>query len=174
MRILLLIVLLLLLLLIPLGTIYLGYWIPKKYGKKKLGCFISSVLLLGMAYPVYDALYPSDSFYEQEFKEITGKKLRNAEILRSSASYPDFHGDYCSAALIQLEEKEYAKLLVDIQNDERFTDSQLVGSMELYEVTERKELKFIHKASRNGEPDEFYFIGFLTDGKTILVQKCIT
>lgn len=174
MRLLLVIILLLLLLLIPIGIIYLGYWIPKKYGKRKLGYLISSIILLGMVYSVYDAIYPSDSFYEQEFEDITGKELKNAAVLKSSASYPDLHGDYCSAALIQLEEKEYATLLAAFQNDERFTDSELIGSMELFEVTERKDLKFNHKLSRQGEPDENYFIGFLADGKTILIQKCTT
>jgi hypothetical protein len=174
MRLLLVILLFLSLLLIPIGIMYLGYWIPKKYGKRKLGYLISSILLLGMVYSIYDAIYPSDKFYEEEFKDITGIELRNAEVLKSSASYPDFHGDYCSAALIQLEETEYAKLLADIQNDKRFTDSELTGSIELYEVTERKELNFSYKASRTGDPDEYYFIGFLADGKTILIQKCIT
>lgn len=145
-----------------------------KFGNKKLGYIMATSLFLFIGYETYEAFYPSDDFYEVEFKDITGLELKTAELLKSDASYPDSHGDYCSAALIKLEEEEYRDLLAKIQADSRFNGQELIGSIQLSNVTDGEKLDFLYKASRYGEPDEYYFIGFLTDYTTILIQKCST
>jgi hypothetical protein len=68
---------------------------------------IAAVLL----YQIFTAVYPPDSFYKGEFESVTGLPFpASGSFLFKDASYPDIHGDYCSAALIKVSEQDYAEL----------------------------------------------------------------
>ena len=133
--------------LISLPTViayFLNRWLKKK-GYKYIGLTLLVIAPLWTIYEVYTAIYPRDSFYLSEFKEVTLRKApKTAEVIRKTSSYPDFHGDYCSTSLIKLSKQDYINFLKELSEDKRLTENgELMRSLEFDEVmknikTERK------------------------------------
>lgn len=168
-----------------LAITYVGLYFLYKWLTKKGFRIVGIVLFLGFStywiYFIYTAIYPTDSFYYSEFKEVTLREVpKTAVILNKGASYPDFHGDYCSASLMTMSTDDYLTLLNDLTNDKRITKNrpeEYIGSNELDEVMENyKNEQIIHSFTRTipGEEDQYYYIGFLDDQKTIVISVCIS
>jgi len=49
-----------------LGLIYLGYWIPKKYGNKKLGKIISGILAIGFCILILSIIFEDKLFFKSD------------------------------------------------------------------------------------------------------------
>ena len=77
--------------------------------------------ILGATGFTLHGLYPPDSFYRDEYRWVMDHELHpDARILRKSASYPDFRGEYASAALIELPPAEYDRLHALVQDTAKF------------------------------------------------------
>ncbi|MHC1704986.1 MAG: hypothetical protein AB9846_13840 [Tenuifilaceae bacterium] len=167
--------------LISLPTIiayFLNRWLKKK-GYKYIGLTLLVIAPLWTIYEVYTSIYPRDSFYLAEFKEVTLRKApKTAEVIRKSASYPDFHGDYCSTSLIKLSKQDYMDLLKELSEDKRLIkNGELIGSLEFDEVMKNKkteQIKFSFTRQIVGEEDHYLYIGFLDDQQTIVVYVSVT
>lgn len=171
--------------LIAIGVpIFLGI-VSFKWAKKKgLLIYWTIIPMLAVAYftyEIYTAIYPTDSFYFYEFKQVTLRNTPKSAIVRCKyASYPDFHGDYCSASLMTVSEDDYLALLNDLSNDRRITKNkpgEFAGSDEFNKVM--KDLKteqIVHGFTRSisGQEDHYLYIGFLDDRKTIVLSVCVT
>ena len=117
----------------------------------------------------------SNEFIRDEFKEISGFDLDpNSKILKKASFYPDFHGDYCSAAKIELSYEFYEFLIENVRADSRFDNDKIIGSNQYYKITSKEMVEYSFTASRYDDIDEYYFIGFLSDNKTIIIHVCIT
>lgn len=134
-----------------------------------------------LGYSAYTAIYPTDSFYLSEFKEVTLREApKSATVINKDASYPDFHGDYCSASLITVSNDDYALLLSELTNDNRIKKTkpeEIIGSSELDNVMgnlKTEQIKYSFTRSIAGQENHFLFIGFLDDKKTIVVTVCVT
>ena len=72
------------------------------------------VMVIGLAllaYSIYIAIYPTPSFYREEFAHRTGIVFpASAKIKFRNASYPDFHGDYESAVLFEVSPQDFETL----------------------------------------------------------------
>jgi len=171
------------------GIIYLLYLPLKNYLLKKgkltpirsRQINITYVLLLFLLalYSTYDAFFPSESFYIDEYKKVTLRDIpASAKFISTHSSYPDFHGDYCSSSQIKLSEKDYAELLNGLNNDTRIgEDMQIKGFVEFNEtLQEKNEDKIIKSFVREipGEEDHYLYIGFYNDNQTIFVNICVT
>ena len=159
---------------------FVNRWLRKR-GVKYIGIILLIVAPVWTVYEVYTAIYPTDNFYFSEFKYVTLRKIpKSATIINKDASYPDFHGDYCSASLISLSSEDYRSLLNDLTNDNRISKiepNKIGGSAELYKVMGNlKTEQIVHSFTRKivGEEDRHLFIGFLADKKTIVVSVCVT
>jgi len=155
-------------------------WLRKKR-IKYVGIILLIIAPSWTIYEVYTAIYPRDSFYYSEFKEVTLRDIpKSAVIIRKDASYPDFHGDYCSASLITLSTNDYNSLLNDLTNDKQITlnkAGEICGSEELDKVMGNyKKEQIINSFTRTipGEEDHYLYIGFLDDKKTIVISVCVT
>ena len=155
-------------------------WLRKKR-IKYVGIILLIIAPSWTIYEVYTAIYPRDSFYYSEFKEVTLRDIpKSAVIIRKDASYPDFHGDYCSASLITLSTNDYNSLLNDLTNDKQITlikAGEICGSEELDKVMGNyKKEQIINSFTRtiSGEEDHYLYIGFLDDKKTIVISVCVT
>jgi hypothetical protein len=153
----------------------------KKKGYKKLGITLIVGILFFLIYNIYIAVNPSDNFYYSEFKEVTLREIpKSAKILFKHASYPDFHGDYCSASLISLSNEDYSKLLDELNKDSlliKKNPNEIVGNDELSKVINNlKKEKIVHgfKKVLLGEEDHYLFIGTLNDKKAIVVNVCMS
>ena len=155
-------------------------WLTKK-GIKYVGLFLLVIAPIWTAYEVYTAIYPTDSFYLSEFKEVTLREAPKSAIVKNKeASYPDFHGDYCSASLITISKDDYSSLLNELTNDKRITKNkpgEIIGSNELDKVMGSfKTEQIIYSFTRNiaGQEDHYLYIGFLDDKQTIVISVCVT
>jgi len=166
---------------LPTVIAYLIYrWFSKK--KKYLKIIGISLLIVAPIWTIYEiiiALYPSDSFYFEEFKDVTLREIpSSAKILKKTASYPDFHGEYASVSLIKLSPKEYKALLMAMNNDKRIIkNGELIVSSEFDEVMGNLETdSIIHSFTRKipNEEDHYLYIGFLNDNTTVVVLKYVT
>ena len=159
---------------------FINRWLTKK-GIKYVGLFLLIIAPIWTAYEVYTAIYPTDSFYFSEFKEVTLREIpKSATVKNKDASYPDFHGDYCSASLITVSKDDYLSLLNELTNDRRITRNdagEFTGSDELEKVMGSfKREQIIHSFTRRiaGQEDHYLYIGFLDDKETIIVSVCVT
>ncbi|MBE7177323.1 MAG: hypothetical protein INR69_13010 [Mucilaginibacter polytrichastri] len=171
----------LILLAIPYVGLYFMYkWLTKK-GYKKVGLSLIIAFTVYSGYSTYTAIYPTDSFYFSEFKKVTLREApKSATVINKQASYPDFHGDYCSASLITMSNNDYSTLLKELNNDKRITKNksgEITGSSELYKVMgDLKTKQIIHSFKRSvaGHEDHYLYIGFLVDKRTIVLSVCVT
>jgi hypothetical protein len=150
---------------------------PRK--SKQINLIYIFLLFLFTAYQTYDAFFPSESFYEDEFETVTLREIpKSAEFISKKSSYPDFHGDYCSSSQIKLSKEDYQKLLTELESDNQFTaNGQNIGFEEFfYTLGNKTEKKFTTSFIRQieGEEDHYLYIAFYDDKQTIFVNVCLT
>ena len=105
-----------LLLILIFITVHLGLgirYIHQYLGSRWKNLWIILVTpFLGFIFVLYIAVYPLDGYYIDEFSRRMGYHLSSdAVVLKKSASYPDFHGDYSSEAVIRLSKTEFEKII---------------------------------------------------------------
>lgn len=161
---------------VPVMITFLGYkWLAAK-GYRSIAIVLVLCVSGWIAYSVFTAIYPTDAFFFNEFREVT---LRDApsssKVIHKTASFPDFHGDYGSASLIGLSSVDYQSLLSALSNDPRLTkggeifrsdeSDRVMGKLESGEIQ--------YRFTRNISTKEnlHLYIGFFRDGKTILVSR---
>ena len=95
-----------LLIAVPLAIVSaLSWWLWRKgpYGR-----VTSVAIICAVVYSAGTAIWPTDSFYREEFADRTGIAFPpKARILFSDSSYPDFHGDYSVGVLFEVSSEEY-------------------------------------------------------------------
>lgn len=123
------VVLLGLVILLPIASI--GYVSWRLWKKGGAWAFAGIAICVGFSYSVYDAIYPSDSFYKDEFKRVSGMSFPESGVVTQKYStYPDIHGDYASCALIELSTEDYnllKKRLMSNANQKKTFHSTICG-----------------------------------------------
>jgi hypothetical protein len=173
MMILLLIILFVIVVSIPIGLSILIYKFIKRKGFDKKFRVIALIPILIFAYLIFTAIYPSNEFYEEDFSEVTTLKFpENGIIKYKSASYPDQFGDYTSCFLAEFE-KEYLEKLKRTIIEKGFVEkSGKIGCDELtYIENQIKDKKYIKEFSKEVEGGKIYYIGFLNDNKSVVIER---
>lgn len=89
-----------------LGGAAVWLWKKGPYGR-----VAAVALALFFGYTAFDAVFPSESFYREEFEHRTGLTLlASARIVFKQSSYPDFHGDYAAEMLFEVSPEDFAWL----------------------------------------------------------------
>jgi len=155
-----------LLVLLPLFIKYLN----RKNARLKFLLLIPFILLI---HSIYSAIYPPDSFYRQDFKEVTGVNLpESAEIIYKTASFPDHFGDYTSVSIIKVEKLFYSSLDRELMIKGLTKTSEKMGSPELEEALREIEGKKTEKEfSLTQARGVYYYVAFLSDKETLLVHR---
>jgi hypothetical protein len=165
------IILTLILLCIPVGLSILVYKLVRKKFNKYIALALASIIPLFCIYEIYDAIWPGDGFYRGHFKMITQIELpESGKIIRKDASWPDLHGDYCASALIELSNDDYRKLMEYVKGNKVFTDSSMMGSSQVQKVLGSINYSRITYEASYQVEDEDRGIGFLDDGRTIVIS----
>jgi len=143
-----------------------------KRNAKKIVWLLIAIIAVVIFYVTYISIYPGDSFYNQEFKEVTGLNLPNsANILYKESSFA-FNGESCSAALIELNSKDYASLLQELKTNQKLNDTIVIGSSELNNMENKVRNKSIaYKFTKELITRKFYLIEFYDDNKTIIIEN---
>ncbi len=171
---------------LPTLIAYLIYkkWLKKNH--KKIGLVFVAIVVMGTLYITYTAFYPSARFYRGEFQDSTNLKLpQEAKFVKKDASYPDIHGIYCSAALVELSQASYSSLLNSFQADKSFAlialedhRTKVVENSPLEKVEPLNgsyAFEFLKSLYEDigGSPIEMYsYVAFLPDGKSLLFNHC--
>jgi hypothetical protein len=96
---------------IPIKSLLLSSGKLSPERNKRINKIYMYLLITIIVVITYIGIFPDESFYAEEFKDVTLRELPNsAEFISKSASCPDFHGDYCSQSQIRLSKKDYSKL----------------------------------------------------------------
>ncbi|WP_129876723.1 hypothetical protein [Mucilaginibacter terrigena] len=159
---------------VPVLVGYFFYkWIKTKKCKWLVWFILLTTILIFLSYEIYTAIYPTDSFYFDEFKKVTSLDIpKSAEVIDKTVSYPDFHGDYTSCSIIKLSKADYTMLLDTLDhNKSMLKNPEIVGSKELGEVMIARKASDIKRSFSRDIPDKDYdtYIGFFKDGEHILV-----
>lgn len=160
----------------PVWLGYIIYKIIKNRALKLMVAFIFGIAACWNIYAVYVEFYPPNNFYLEEFKKATLIEAPNsAKILNKATSYPDFHGDYCSASEIALSKEDYQKLYKQLNSDKKFIKNEnYFGSEEFDKMIAGKdkliETSFFREVQ---EQDMAVCIVFLKDKKTIVTNLCM-
>jgi hypothetical protein len=146
-------------------------YLPQKYSK--IPVVIGSIVV---AYFIYRAIYPSDKFYLDEFKQITGSQNTDSiEVIYGTASYPIVHGDYCSAALLMTSEEKYDDVMKEIKSNTNRKEGGGFGCDEINQVIRKTKIntkEYIYDGSGK-DNNNYYYIKFLPGNKMLSV-KCNT
>lgn len=126
-----------------------------------------------MTYLVYSGLYPSEDFYRADFTEVTGLELpENVEFKYKSATYPDHFGDYTSVSVINVGRDFYNNLLNSLNKREPKENVLKIHTTEFnIALNQLENLKMESEFSFEPKTGVNYYVGFLTDNKTIIVQR---
>ncbi|MBW7870721.1 MAG: hypothetical protein H3C39_06630 [Flavobacteriia bacterium] len=131
---------LLLLILVPIGIAYLIFRFLSKKGYKKIGLIVLFSVIVGMIYIIYTAIYPTDSFYKDEFENFTEIEFpKSAKIVWKDSSYPDIHGDYQAGMIFIADSADYENLLNRIKNNSKVSTDTINYRFEEGEITFAKE-----------------------------------
>ena len=126
-----------------------------------------------MGYFIYDAFFPSDDFYEQDFTEVTGLTFpRNGIIKYKTATFPDHFGDYTSTFLVNIDRSFVSELPEQLANRGFTEDSLRMNSREFKDITSRLgELEINREFSFEEGGGVYYYVGFLNDQRSLIVQR---
>lgn len=131
-----------------------------------------ALMLGGVSYSGYTAVYPPDSYYLAQFTEVSLRPAPpSSKVVAKSASYPDFHGDYCSYSKIELAPADFASLLADIEQDKRLRPVSGVAAEHARARTPPGK-SFSRQIS--GDEEHHLSLEFMGDGKSVEVNVCVT
>ena len=139
---------------------------------------IATVLLVALiGWNIYTGINPDDSFYLTEFQTVTTRQApSNAEVVAKHATYPDFHGDYCSFSRIRLPRESYARLQNELSRDQRFElNSRDFVSAGFLPEKPLPSIRVVSTYTRKGlRSDKHYSIQFLSEDNLVEVHLCDT
>jgi hypothetical protein len=149
------------------------YKVTKGIVPKPITILLAVIIPALMAFYIYRGYYPADEFYLGEYRAITlDTSIANIKVVYGSATYPTFHPDYCSTAILKFEKKKYDSAIAIVRNNPEFKDTMLIGS-EAYNDVEKyyeKRPLYLNKFSRKDQSNH-YFIGFMESNQA-LINRC--
>ena len=101
---------------VPIGLSILIYLIIKKRKLNRKFQLLALIPILTISYIIYDAIYPSDSFYKEDFYEVTKIKFpENGDIIYKTATFPDQFGDYTSISISKIDKSDFRNILLKLK-----------------------------------------------------------
>lgn len=158
----------------PLLLAFIAHKIVKRFHPKKalpIGIIVFVAPYLVIATLIYIGNNPGEEFYTEEFEIITELKIpKSANFEYRKSTYPDFHGDYMSAAAISLSKKDFKSLLKKVRKSEKLIKKLDSGSNTYQWIKDKiGNQEYSYYASSSIE-DNYHFIGFCKDQKTIIIH----
>ena len=146
----------------------------KKFREKSLKSLLLGILVLlpvfTISYYIFDALYPNNSFYEYDFEEDTKLKFKPGWTIGSKyATFPDTFGDYQSAFILNVNEKDYLEIYKHFESDSSY-EEQIPQKFER-EFNSENSKNVIGKKIVNKEGGKFVYLLFINDKKTIIYER---
>lgn len=157
---------------VPVLLSFLIYKLLKRKDVKPKWRLLAFLPILIVGYFVFDAFYPSADFYKVDFKEVTGTELpKNYKFEFKTAGYPDQHGDYTSVSIIYVGAGFYNRLQSYLTKNGLSENGEKMGCIEMNKAKQKLNGLKIEREFSKEEQDRFYYVAFLSDKKTVLVQR---
>jgi hypothetical protein len=142
----------------------------RSFGEVGVGLLLLFLFNSFISWCAYTAIYPPDSFYEDEFLGVSGLTFPpSGDVVFADATYPDLHGDYCSACLIDVDSTDYSLLQEKCKTD---TSGGFCGSPSWYALV--KHLGYDPEFSalqRKEEGDTYTLWGLLKNRRSVIVYR---
>lgn len=85
-----------------------------------------ALLTVGLAWNVYDAIYPDESFYVAEFTRLSTITLPSpVEFLEKQATFPDHFGDYSACFIVRIPADSMNSLMAQLDAPQNFPEKRL-------------------------------------------------
>jgi len=158
---------------VPIGLSYLIYRFIKRRAYPKEVRTLALVPIIVLGYFIYIAIYPSDSFYERDFLEVTGLEFpENGHIKYKTTSFPDNFGDYTSISVSRVDSSFYKNLPQELIKQGFTQETLQTGSREFRQAEKRLGTLNIQKSfSFEEDGGVYYFVAFIDDGHSLIVQR---
>jgi hypothetical protein len=153
---------------IPIGLSFLILRFINKRNYDKRLRLIALIPILTIGCIIYTAIFPPE-----DFKEVTGIEFPdNGEIIYKSATYPDQFGDYGSTSIVKVDRQFYESLGGQLEKKGMTDDKEDSGPFDFREISKEIGTNKIEKEfSSIADGGIFYYVGFLTDKETLVVQR---
>lgn len=155
---------------IPIAVGYGIYIFIKKKNLNKNFRWIALSPILIMGYIIYNAFYPSDEFYKEDFTEVTGLRFpESGKILYKTATFPDQFGDYTSVALIKVDADFYKSLSGRLSEKgfREVNDLILLDKKTLKKYSDGY-VKIVYNKSPTGKS---YSVGLVSDNELLIIER---
>ncbi len=157
---------------VPFGLAYFTYRFIKKKDFDKRFRLIALFPILFIGFILYRSFYPGESFFRDDFKEVTSFEFPdNGKFLFKTATFPDHFGDYTSTAITSVDEDFYRelpqKLLVLGFKD----TTNSINPNEFHKFLSHVQSKQIDQMYTYEEPGKYFVVCFLSDKKSLLIQR---
>ena len=157
---------------VPFLASFLIYKFLSKRNINKKYRILAFLPIFIVGYYIYIAFYPLEEFYREDFKEVTNISLPiNSKFCFKTASYPDLQGDYTFVSIIEVDSNFYKKLKKDLIKIGFSRNSLIIGHKEKDKALAKLKDRKIETDFSKQINSLYYYVAFLSDKKTILVQR---
>jgi hypothetical protein len=117
------ILILIIIVLILIGIIYLGYWIPKKMGKRKIGILISRILAIGIVLMILSFIFEDNLFFKSDAKEFLAKQqIELKDDFKILENKSGGFMDYYHRFKLEISDKDKNRLIDKITSEQNYVD----------------------------------------------------
>lgn len=163
-------ILLILIILVPIGLSIGIYMFVKKRNYNKKIRLIALLPILIVGYFIFDAIYPSEEFYKEDFTEVTGLNFpESGKFIYKTATFPDQFGDYTSISIVTVDRKFYDSLLAHLsKNNFNLIKEDNFFTGDIHKKYNDRYVKKTFSRELNGK---IFTVGFLSDKESIIVER---
>ena len=154
---------------------YWGYRLLKKTMLRKIAILFPAIIFGTIAIILYLAVNPTNEFYIEQFEKNSEIKFPiSGRIIEKDATFPDLHGDYWAAAIIEVEKSEFEILKTKFKKSTLFiidTTNQKIGVTKEYDQLtngiQMNEIEIVYANNR----EEWFKVAFLNDSKRLIFER---
>jgi hypothetical protein len=153
-------------------------WTPSLKFRRIVAASFIGLPVVGACLVAWEGVYPGEDFFVGEYDLVMMERPlpSSARFIRTAVSRPDPTGDYCSAALIALDQKDFDHLFATINADTmHFDRTVLGGSAELDSALgelPRNSISAGYQRKRIALGGLVRCIGFIPDRRCVIIHVC--
>lgn len=109
---------------IVIGIIYLSYWLPKRFGKRKLGLWISGILTTGMVVLIFAYIFDDVFFFKSDVvKKLSEHSFELQDDFKITRNESGGFKDYYHQFEITISPQDKERLITQIVTSENYQES---------------------------------------------------
>ncbi len=114
---------------LTIGFIYLGYWIPKHFGKRKLGKWIAGILSIAVLSLILSVVFEDELFFRSDAKELLAEnnfELKDNFKLNSNefAGIKDFYHRF-ELTISESDKSRITNKITNAENYQNYVDKPI-------------------------------------------------